>query len=293
MRQPPSTYKSLPFFAYGVFKPGELAFFRIAPYVRCYREDTIAGRLLDRDGLPIASSSGNGIVPGYVLWFREGQEQHAYDQICHLEPAAQYDWATTKPTHLRKDVVFLNGLYPEKGTVPLDHGVWTGEDDPFFTTAFHLIAEIQERVWHDGFDERASSLLRMEMAYMLLWSIIERYTSLRYNLSGNHATAKIASIASEKEYKLSLQRNAHETRFVFHADEPWKKETLDPRFAKSSSRYYHQVRCNMIHRGKAALDDFGTVQKSLDELTQIVADTINAGFEESRSLKASLEQRGP
>jgi hypothetical protein len=108
MRRPPDRYESLPFFAYGVFKPGELAFFRIAKYVESCREGKIQGCLLDRDGLPIASRSSTGTIPGYILWFREKDRQNAYDEICDLEPTAQYDWATTRPIGSKDGVASAN-----------------------------------------------------------------------------------------------------------------------------------------------------------------------------------------
>lgn len=44
----------LPFFAYGIFKPGQLAFFQIREYVSKVREPVYCkGSLLLRDGLPI------------------------------------------------------------------------------------------------------------------------------------------------------------------------------------------------------------------------------------------------
>ena len=60
-----------PFFAYGLFRPGQLAFFQVRELVSNVTDPTqIAGSLLLRDGLPIIDSAGNGCVKGALMTFR-------------------------------------------------------------------------------------------------------------------------------------------------------------------------------------------------------------------------------
>lgn len=65
---------NLPFFAYGAFRQGELAFLRIKPFVRDLDTRAIVlGTLRVRDGLLLLSPDGTANVPGHLVTF----DQHA------------------------------------------------------------------------------------------------------------------------------------------------------------------------------------------------------------------------
>ena len=133
---PPADQK-LPFFAYGVFKPGELAFLQIKDMVLSCRSDTTyRGWLLIRDGLPIADLSGNDLIHGDLISFHPGLEEEAYRRIAALEPDTQYRWEVVIGEAGRANI--LAGRSPKKGSVhPI--GDWTGHDDPLFTAAFAFV----------------------------------------------------------------------------------------------------------------------------------------------------------
>ena len=66
---------SKPFFSYGIFKPGQLGYYRIENYVEnkkisCY----VNHRLLTRDGLPIIHDTIGGSTEGALLEFKDGKE---------------------------------------------------------------------------------------------------------------------------------------------------------------------------------------------------------------------------
>ena len=78
---------NLPFFAYGVFRKGELGFLSISDLVsRVVEPCSVTGSLLLRDGLPIIDPAGRSNVPGSLISFREGLNSEAYDRIDRLEP---------------------------------------------------------------------------------------------------------------------------------------------------------------------------------------------------------------
>lgn len=59
-----------PFFAYGLFRPGQLAYFQLRELVNEVTDPVqIAGSLLLRDGLPIINPKGDGFVKGVLLTF--------------------------------------------------------------------------------------------------------------------------------------------------------------------------------------------------------------------------------
>ena len=51
MKLPNNT--GLPFFAYGIFKPGQIAHFRIKDLVENTKDAEISGSLKERDGIPL------------------------------------------------------------------------------------------------------------------------------------------------------------------------------------------------------------------------------------------------
>lgn len=78
MRRPAEI--DLPFFAYGVFRPGQLAFFQVREFVSKIVDPVqISGTLLLRDGLPIIDQNGRNLVQGALLWFAPGHSGEAYD----------------------------------------------------------------------------------------------------------------------------------------------------------------------------------------------------------------------
>lgn len=85
MQQPPNIDR--PFFAYGLFRPGQLAFFQLRELVSMVTDPTHArGSLRLRDGLPIIDPSGHELVKGALLTFRPECTAEAYNRISAMEP---------------------------------------------------------------------------------------------------------------------------------------------------------------------------------------------------------------
>ncbi len=82
---------SLPFFAYGLFKPGEIAFFQIKDFVQAVVPISVPGALLIRDGVVVLDGTRTKeVASGVRVEFRDGAT--AYDAIQQMEPATQYKW---------------------------------------------------------------------------------------------------------------------------------------------------------------------------------------------------------
>ena len=277
----PPTDLSLPFFAYGVFKPGELAFFQIKDLVAECSECSMRGTLRIRDGLPIASPEDQGEIRGTLIKFRPALEDEAYRRIAELEPDNQYRWETV--TLGLGKANFLAGRSPKKGSVHLDDE-WSGRNDPLFTVALDVVAETLEQ--NRRFEWDLKPLFRLEMAYLLLWTSIERYASLRYHL-GDKATKKVLNLAGEPAFQAALrnyvsENEASEKRKVFRADKPAECLVLDVDSPDDALLYYYQLRHNLVHRGKGVPSDHDRLGKSLDELLKIFRDTLNVAFAESQ-----------
>jgi hypothetical protein len=266
----------LPFFAYGLFKPGQLGFLQVKDLVSRAHDTSLKGVLRIRDGLPIADLNGNSEITGSILDFKTGLSTEAYERIVALEPEKQYRWETITVADQTLNV--LAAISPNRGSVPSE-GEWDGKNDPLFTAALEVI---EEQLGQNGqFEWDYKPFFRLQMAYLLLWSAIERYVSLRYHLK-DKVMEKVAQLAEDTTFQASLKKYVHEKRSVFRADDPQKKVELDPNSPHKAVLYYYQVRSNMTHRGKAAGNDYDTVLNSLDELLKIFRDVKKNAFEESR-----------
>src|SRR3972149_3173857 len=88
-------YSLLPFFAYGLFKPGELGFIRLRPYVTAIPKDAeVECTILIRDGLPLLTAAPQHKSYGSVLEFEPAKAGRAYFRIVELEPDRLYCWDT-------------------------------------------------------------------------------------------------------------------------------------------------------------------------------------------------------
>jgi hypothetical protein len=92
-------------------------------------------------------------------------------------------------------------------------------------------------------------MFRLQMAYLLLWSSIERYASLRYHL-GDRAVDKVMQIADDPRFAQLLKRRVSRKHRVQRADRPEDHYELNPDDARKSLNYYYQIRSNITHRGK-------------------------------------------
>ena len=268
---------NLPFFAYGVFRKGELGFLSISDLVdRGVEKVWVRGSLLLRDGLPIIDPEGDSSVPGNLVYFMEGRHKEAYDRINRLEPDKQYHWKEATAQKVRCN--YLAGRFVGKGCIPADAG-WDGPNDPLFTAALEVVQESLDA--HVNFDWNLKPTFRLQMAYLLLWSSIERYASLRYHL-GDRAVEKVMQIADDPQFaQLLKQRVSRLGDRVQRADRPQEHYELNPDHPKKSLRYYYQIRSNITHRGKGVVRDHEIVKDSLKELVEIFKELLQTAFKSS------------
>jgi hypothetical protein len=262
-----------PFFAYGIFRPGQLGFFQLKEFVREITVPSeIAGTLLLRDGLPIIDPNGQGHVKGALLRFAGTRAaEEAYDRISALEPDNHYYWKEARANGQSANVLF--GRFPGKGSVHCEQDEWNGWDDPLLSSALDVVDETIQSQRLFAWDLKP--LFRLQMAYLLLWSAIERYVSLRYHF-GDEATGKLKHLALEAAFGVGLSGNVAERRELYRADRPGQKVVLDPQSPQKSLEYYYQVRSNITHRGKGVVRDHDLVLKSAVELLSIFRGVLDA-----------------
>jgi hypothetical protein len=266
-----------PFFAYGLFRPGQLGFLRVKEFVERTASSTVRGDLRIRDGLPIADRQGRGTLKGDLLFFKAGTEFLAYQRVVDIEPDHQYSWGRAIAGGI--DCNILWGRSPGKGAVPLDEPEWDGRVDPLFTVALEVVEEVL--IEHYAFQWDLKPMFRLQMAYLLLWSSIERYASLRYHL-GEKAFDKVKQLANEPAFISALQTFGTAERSVQRADRPSDRVRFDFADPAKCVEYYYQLRSNVVHRGKGIPRDHDRIHEALSELLPAFRAMMEDAFEASR-----------
>jgi hypothetical protein len=211
----------LPFFSYGLFRPGQPGFSRIRDLVLAAEAGWSArGKLLERDGLPMLDQ-GSELVGGHLIRFINGKSVEAYSIINSIEPDKLYLWKTAgvvkKGNEESANVLF--GRKPRRGSIPAEYAIWDGKNEPLFTKALDVVRKTIDE--YKDFDWDLEPFFRLQMAYLLLWCSIERFVSFKYHL-GKNAAAKVFKLAEDPVFARALQDRVQprEGREVFRSDNP-------------------------------------------------------------------------
>lgn len=275
----PPNRPDLPFFAYGLFKPGQLGFDTLREHANnVVAPAYVEGSIFERDGVPLFTDTSrvpNDNVTGAILTFFPGQADCAYRKIAQIEPEKLYQWGQRKTV----DGTEVNVLVTSStnGAQHIEAREWDGRRDPHFTKALDVVEAMLNRGHYDqGTVER---LFELQMSYMLLWAAIERYTSLRYHL-GTRTMAKIGRMAKEQGFRQALCKYATRQHTVYSTQGEEKKLRADK--PRDAIEYYYQVRCNVSHRGKAVMVDAELLEKCICEMLNIFRETVRQAFEECK-----------
>ena len=203
----PDNY-TLPFFSYGLFQPGQIGYTGLRDFIagRPEKEWTVKGKLRERDGLPLLLCDSAGDVEGTLIQFTLGQSENAYAAICKIEPGKLYKWvaADARRGDECERVNVLEGVKPGRGTHVPEWHTWESRSEPLFKDALDVIEEMLKDNSVSASPEDLKPLFRLQMAYLLLWTSIERYTSFRYHL-GDKVKNKIDGLATDPTFAAALK----------------------------------------------------------------------------------------
>lgn len=267
----------LPFFAYGIFKPGQIAYYRIKKYLRENPIETIVDyEMKYRDGVPILCGEKNDIfqTKGYLIKF--DNPQAAYSRIGTAEVDELYQWKIIDVNG--EDAYALVGKDMPNGCFDNRDYTLSNYDyrcDSFFTYARKLIKSCNEEYKqkeHIGMED----FFILQMHYMLLWSVIERFCHFKYGYS--LIGFNKFKLAKEPVFKNSL-KNVERCDTIYSSDKLEEYE-LDPYDYEKSIGYYYTIRCNVVHRGKTVdEEDMVKLKLSFNELLglfeSVYKDTLN------------------
>jgi len=264
----------LPLFVYGALKPGEIAHSIVATFPS--RPAVARGDLPVRDGVALFDPAGHKAVRGAAIEFGPDPQQ-GYEAVATYEPDRQYGWLVVDLLEPVVQANVLAGIDPARGSVHLDDPVWRSSDDPAFKEALEFVGEVAAT------DAAAELVLlhadawrrffRIQAAYLLLWSIIERLALLAY---GPELSARDKSIrlASDPDFAVFLRRRLEDVSL-----DPVIYDVKDPRMEINLSDdqlgYLRQIRHNLIHRGKTASRDGERVRLALRVLAPTLADYLD------------------
>ena len=261
----------LPYFAYGLLQPGELGYHQVESFVWSQKRASIEGALNTRDGIPMLTPGRPGKVHGWLLEFHERADE-AYSCIASFEPRDLYRWSeVVTDDHLPANVLIGRTT---TGARPLEEEHWSGRDDPVFTHAMAAVRDVSDGP--DGtiqFDSTRPDLLdwgrffRVQMAYLLLWSAIERYLALVYGPS-LEPSLKLTKLGEDRSFAHHLSRVSGSERRVYESRSR-DSAVFDTSAPKRAAKYFYVVRSNLSHRGKGAWNDAEMVRGALSDLLSV------------------------
>ncbi|MDG1791399.1 MAG: hypothetical protein P8H34_08110 [Flavobacteriaceae bacterium] len=267
---PPINHK-LPFLAYGSFKPGELRFNLIKQFVVETKPTKVYGLMKEKDGVPIFYTTKTKSYAwfdyaAYEIHFKKGHEQQAYQIITENEPNSYYTWVNFQGANI------LEGKSRLRGLEEFMDETWSFKHDPYFSQGLLACKEIRKgsRSKMPELHQEYFDFFCNQSAFMLLWTIIERFCTLKYgNLSPNE---KLKSLYTDPEIEWDfvydvVKRNDS----IVRSDK--EKEQLKLNSASSIKKileYYYGLRSNMVHRGKNVFGDINRISDAFDELYQLV-----------------------
>lgn len=279
---------SQPFFAYGVFKKGELAYAQIRDHVEKTEKAQVSGSLFHEDGLILLyPDEQNEPVSGNLIQFRDQQHARmAYQKITDSEPISHYIWSTLKldePSDQIANVLIDKRVNEQsESTAPkyrYPKQQWTGrDDDPLFTDGLDSVKKVYNET-RNLEQQPTEAFFRCQMAYLLLWSAVDRYISLKYGKSYRESQYDKRARFSNQE-KEAIE-NALQCEFcnISIEEGDYRRIVASNRLSKSDSipgsepekliNYYYSIRNNVVHRGKGAIEDKRFIEEGLIDLYNI------------------------
>jgi hypothetical protein len=313
---------SKPFFSYGIFRPGEIAFQIISDYVDLNRIENkiIKGSLKLRDGILIFDQKGNDSIQGYLLFFKEGAESSAYESIVNVEPGNYYTWNEDQ-SKFKNQFNILHGRTVDKG-IDEEKGfnspnIWnhlfdSNWKDPFIINGFNMLEhyakesprlhkQYEELPWED--EAIFNDYLKYQMLYLFLSSILERIMFLNGGF-GINPNKQVTLFSKDKtlhnvfdklvlnddfpQFKESFDRKINAANNPT-SDASWTYETNSNINYEEAMKYYYQLRSNIIHRGKSGIKKLIVLRESFEELKYVLKSFWKEKEAESKKTKEDID----
>lgn len=263
---------SLPFFAYGFFKKGELAYNLIKDCVDGEpKSDSVKGKLHNKDGIPIFSkdSTSSKVILGNIIRFKT---DFGYCEICSIEPRKLYKWDTITTIDGVRANILVARRNEVDGAIRYVEGNrlnWQSKNDALFDYGmkyldkeyFDLIVtglrKTKENDFYDYFD--------LQMAYVFLWTIVDRYCTLKYKLPSSKLNKKYEKFSGDclfSECYEELLKTEIKLPRVINSSSYYSSENADLTEAQNFLNNLYTIRNNAVHRGKTLFKDVELLKKA-------------------------------
>ena len=172
----------------------------------------------------------------------------------------------------------LDGVKPKRGSsIYQPSDFWEGGDSLFSDGMLYIETIIKNPNGEEYGWEDPNVFYGYQASYLLLWSIIERYASLRYYLKSKDTMNKIKKFAEEKIFSDAISKINEEFKEVYNSSQPKKKCVFDPSNPIKTINYFYQIRSNITHRGKECRKMISfLVKNALVHLHSIFAKILDA-----------------
>jgi hypothetical protein len=313
----------LPLFSYGLLKHDEFFYGTVQPFVKDGGVDVnvkIGGTLYEKDGIPlyVTDYSVDGTI-GDVLTFADASA--AYQAISVAMPASLYEWGElTLPDGRQANVLLCaSSLRKADGSVHravlMCSAEWHSINDPlldsgmaFLKKTFYNKLVNEEYVSGEAQRSIYAEIFEFQMAYALLWSIIERYSTFRYGIGKDKATVCRLLAGDDLLQKTLRAMDGHLwtkdgstvdvatadgggtvtfcfSQFISAATEG---EALDR--ASEILSYYYQAQTLPVHRSRHSSKDLALLQNCFIELFVLMDNVVSAAIQHERRGEDSLYQ---
>lgn len=267
-----------PFFAYGIFKEGQLAHARIKDYVERVEPDDIPRKMHIRDGMPVITGEDDAayITKGDKIFFNDKNEE-AYEAISSIQPGNIYKWSTVdidkEPFNvLITDEIGGTFVNVDKEGKYIDE--FDGHNDPFFSRVPSFIREELAKIDYEDED----SVFRIQMLYTLLWSAIDRYCTLKYEVS-NRQNDYLKSLSEDEVFIEAFNIIRPKARKPIHSAKNASTYYFNLKKENFIVNFYYTIRCNVVHRGKESGNNIEALEDSLNDLLNIFNKMIEITFQ--------------
>jgi len=267
----------LPLFDYGLLKPDQLAYDSLLDgSVELTRPGWLpSGGLRYRDGLPLLDPDGDCGVDGVLLEFTPGSERPAYDAICDFAPRQHYRWLTMPVTVEGGQRVMANALlgrHPARGSAEECFSSWTAADDPVLRFGPHAVRTLCLDAATPPFPSLPGDnpalwdrFFRLQGAYLLLWSVVDRFTALALGPADPPLTRAYRLGDDPRFREAVVAAGVAPSRKTPDSRDPQKTRRI--REDGSGAMYsWEAVRSNLGHPGRTAFHDGVQLRRALVEL---------------------------
>lgn len=268
---------TLAFFAYGIFKPGQLAYSKIRNHVNDAEMTGIDYRMKHRDGVPILVRGENSRfhTEGALITFKDGHGQQAYKAICNTMLRKLYEWECIEIDGKKVNVLF--GVNPDNGSNEIEDAAerisFDGKRDPLFSEAIRLI---EDNLNSSSFSWDMENFFKLQMNYMLLWSAIDRFSGIKYNKKEQNRNNE--KFARQKSFRQSIKKFEDKPHRPVYSTDDLKDHIFNADDSYETFKYYYTIRCNVVHRGKAMVLDYEMLRQATEELLEIFKDVLKDTF---------------